>query len=651
MVAFAPCFQYRDRPDALPQKRMTPLPLMTFSPANTWPPRGSSVLMRTALLLIVGCVPACVPRLDVSPAKDPLPYTVKLDIPSSIAQQTFRYTDSCGQMGEVPIGRQIEKALREEASRTFKTVVSEPDRENVIHPDHVITFEVREWSFHLDKDALYDRAPATLRMNALVRTSDVQGAVLRETEFRVDRRERLRLEQVGRNCDYVISPFIRDTAEELAAKVFLDARLAFGEQPSSPSVSQESASHPSAFSATGGSPPSATPSASLALRFKALLLDENGDLILESGEHVRVRVDVVNTGTMPVQDVSVSLTGTPEVLDLFPATTLALPPLQPAQTKSLEFMATLPPTLQPLQAEIHVSLTQSGKPIAPPQTLSLTIQPAGAGLDDVDRIPAPRSAFQQPGTHLIAIGISNYPPSQTKLRKYASMDAQRIADYFQAIGGVPASNVMLLRDSQAHRAAVGVAFTKWLPQHIGKNAVVIVYFSGQAMVAPSGEVLLALSDASSAADAHLYPLRHIASTIAKLNVHQALFIFDGSVSKLRGESETQTALPRWDLNGTTMIRMIGGESFKTGLEDDAHRHGLFTYFFLRGLRGEADTNHNGFVTLGELAGYVRQKVTWAAKSRFNAEQRPMIFPTFAPSDTVASLVLSAPAALASAHHP
>ncbi|MCP9446341.1 MAG: hypothetical protein NNA22_02070 [Nitrospira sp.] len=29
-----------------------------------------------------------------------------------------------------------------------------------------------------------------------------------------------------------------------------------------------------------------------------------------------------------------------------------------------------------------------------------------------------------------------------------------------------------------------------------------------------------------------------------------------------------------------MIKMIGGESFKTGLEGDAHSHELFTYFFL-----------------------------------------------------------------------
>lgn len=613
-------------------------------------------MIGTALLLVIGCVPACVPRLDSSPAKEPLPHVVKLDIPSSITQRTFRYTNSCGQMGEIPIGRQIEKALREEASRTFKTIVSEPDRENVIRPDHVMTFEVREWSFELDKDALYDRAPATLRMNAFVRTSDIQGTVLRETEFRVDRRERLRLEQVGRNCDYIIAPFIRDTAEELATHVFLDARIAFGEQPSSPSISQESASGPSPSSGTAGSPSSATPSTSSTLRFKALLLDENGDLLLESGEHVRIRVDVVNTGLVPVQDISASLTGTPAVLNLFPTTTLTLPPLQPAQTKSLEFMATLPPVLQPLQAEIHVTLTQSGKPVAPPQTLSLTIQPAGAGMDDVDQIPAFRSAFQQPGTYLIAIGIGSDPLSRSRPRKYASVDAQRIADYFQAIGGVPSSNVMLLRDLQAHRAAVDVAFTKWLPQRVNKNAMVIVYFAGQAMVAPNGEILLVLSDpgradANREADARLYPLQHIASTVVKLNIQRTLFIFDGLVSKLLGESDAQITIPRWDLNGEAMIHMISGESFKTGLEDDAHRHGLFTYFFLRGLRGDADTNQNGFITLGELAAYVRQKVSWTAKTRFHAEQRPMILPTFEPSDTVASLILSAPASLTSTRLP
>lgn len=316
---------------------------------------------------------------------DPLPITVQLELPPSIKQQTLRYTDSCGQPGEIPVGRQIEAALREGAHRTFNTVTYEESGEVTIPPDHVMKIDVRDWSFELDKDALYDRAPATLRMNAIARIYDRQGALLRETEFKVNRRERVLLERVGRSCDYIIDPFIQDTAIELASKVFLDARVAFGEQPPSSPVSQESipvlpipSPTDTSSSVTAGH---AGPST---LRFKALLLDENGNLILEGGEHVRVRVDVVNTGPRLVQNASASLTGTPVLIDQFPATTLTIPPLQPGQTKSLEFMATLPPTVHPQQAEIHVSVTEAGGATVTPQTLHLTIQPSGGAAETVD---------------------------------------------------------------------------------------------------------------------------------------------------------------------------------------------------------------------------------------------------------------------------
>jgi hypothetical protein len=51
------------------------------------------------------------------------------------------------------------------------------------------------------------------------------------------------------------------------------------------------------------------------------------------------------------------------------------------------------------------------------------------------------------------------------------------------------------------------------------------------------------------------------------------------------------------------------------------------------------------VTFGELAGYVRQKVAWAAKSQFNQEQRPLLLPPLKPDDQAASLVHSKLAAL------
>lgn len=304
---------------------------------------------------------------------EPLPSTVKLELSPSITPQTFHYTDSCGQPEEIPIGRQIEVALREGARRTFKTVVSDDDAGTAVASDHVIRIDIRDWFFALDKDALYDRAPATMRMNAFARMYDMTGTLLRETEFKVVRQERLRLERLGKNCGYIIDSFIENTAIELAYKLFMDARVALGGPPAPTPVAE------APIPDSPGSPPAITaPASPSTLRFKALLLDENGNLIFEGGEHVRVRVDIVNTGPTPILNASASITGTPAVIGQFPATTLTIPSLQPGETKSLEFVATLPPSLQPQQVEIRVSITEAGGAAARPQTLLFIIQPAGA---------------------------------------------------------------------------------------------------------------------------------------------------------------------------------------------------------------------------------------------------------------------------------
>lgn len=76
------------------------------------------------------------------------------------------------------------------------------------------------------------------------------------------------------------------------------------------------------------------------------------------------------------------------------------------------------------------------------------------------------------------------------------------------------------------------------------------------------------------------------------------------------------------------------------------RHGLFTYYLLRGLKGEADANLDGEVTLGELAAFLGQAVPAAARSNFRQEQRPLIFPPIDPASKLASLTLTKPAAVA-----
>lgn len=383
-----------------------------------------------------------------------------------------------------------------------------------------------------------------------------------------------------------------------------------------------------------------------------MVLDENSNLILEGGERMRVRVDVVNTGVNPIQNASASLTGTPAIVAQFPATTLTIPSLQPGETKSLEFVATLPPTIQSQKAELHVVVAEAEEGgSAPSQTLLLTIQPTGVRSDDVDQIPAPVSGFQRPHTYLVSIGIGSYRDPQILPRKHASLDAEMVANYFQSLGGVPSSNVRLLQDWKALRPDIDEALLDWLPPHMTKDAVVIVYFAGQAMVGPTGDVLLVPYEGSPTATTRLYPLKDLESALSRLKAKQTILLFDGMVSKLHSDPKAKAIAPRWNLSGGTTIRLIGGEGFAKGVEDDKHRHGLFTYYLLRGLRGEADTNRDGEVTLGEVAGYVRQKVAWAAKSQFNSDQHPQIIPALKPDDKAAALILSKLASIAGSETP
>lgn len=590
-----------------------------------------------ALLLFLA---ACVKHLEFPPLGDPLPASAKLEISPSIKELTIHYSDSCGQLQEAPLGDRLQEALREGIHRTFQKTFDE-GTDNTSAPDYVIQVELVDLSFDLNKEALYDRAPAVLRVNAIARIRDRAGALLRQTDIQFARQERLRLEQLSKNCNYMIEPFIHDTVIDFATRVSLNARQAVAGSEK-PAASKEPNQAP--MGSLG------SPSVSAAhLRFKATLLDENSDLILDGGEHVRIRVDVVNTGPNVVENASASLTGTQIAIERFPTTVLRIPPLQPGQTQSLEFVATLPLLAQPQHAEIRVTVEERGGSSATPQTLSFMIAPTGPGGDNVDQVPAQASGVRRPETSVISIGLSSYLDQQIPSRKYASRDAETVAKYFQTLGGVPSSNISLLTDRKATHAQIQKALFEWLPTRSMKGGIVIVYFSGQAMVTAAGEILLVPYDGGKVATT-LYPLRSLESVLAKLNPQQAILIFEGKISSLHDHLKTPV-IPRWDLQGDATIRLIPVEGLGRGLDDDGHRHGLFTYYLLRGLRGEADTNRDGNVTLGEIGGFVRQKVAWASQSQFGSVQHPQIIPLLKPDDKAADVVLTTLPSIAASETP
>jgi hypothetical protein len=180
---------------------------------------------------------------------------------------------------------------------------------------------------------------------------------------------------------------------------------------------------------------------------------------------------------------------------------------------------------------------------------------------------------------------------------------------------------------------------------MNKDEVVIVYFAGLASISSTGETFLVPYDGTTTTTSRAYPLKDLEAALSRLRAKQTVFLFDGIVSRMGPSSRTKTALPQWNPTGSSTLHVIGTSGIGRGLEDDQHRHGLFTYYLLRALRGEADTNRDGDVTLGETVTYLSQKVRWASKTHMNQEQRPFAVPAIRPTDPSAALILTKPAAI------
>ncbi|MBW6511430.1 MAG: caspase family protein [Desulfuromonadaceae bacterium] len=54
------------------------------------------------------------------------------------------------------------------------------------------------------------------------------------------------------------------------------------------------------------------------------------------------------------------------------------------------------------------------------------------------------------------------------------------------------------------------------------------------------------------------------------------------------------------------------------------RHSLFTYYFLKGLQGEADSSGDKKITVAEMEAYLNENVTWMAKKLKGTTQQPQV---------------------------
>ncbi len=257
------------------------------------------------------------------------------------------------------------------------------------------------------------------------------------------------------------------------------------------------------------------------------------------------------------------------------------------------------------------------------------VQTAALSFDPLD--PTAFSAKENSNAVALIIGIANY--AKAPKATFADSDAHVFGDYARLALGVPQGNIKVITDDEATTlAGLRVAIKGWFRGRIEEGKTdVYVFYAGHGLASPDGQDLYLLP--SNGAPSYLEEtslLRNeLFEVIGKAKPKSATIFLDTCYSGLGRGEEVLLADARGGVMITpkqqqvpedfTIFTAAGGKQISSGL--DEAKHGLFSYYLMKGMEGDADANKDNKITAGELHAYLGRNVKQQA-IRLGREQTP-----------------------------
>ena len=383
------------------------------------------------------------------------------------------------------------------------------------------------------------------------------------------------------------------------------------------------------------------------LVFNTQLRDQNGNSILDGGEEISLRIEVENKGEAKAEKVEVLLTGHPVLTRAF-GNSRAIGDILVGEKKAALFKATLPAQIPSEPANLRVEIRE-GRGFAPPERKVLQVAMRAVEVRevvevlsdiDVDDIPPRVKGYQRQEDFALIVGIGRYREKMIPEIKYAVRDAEVVAKYFEHLAGISPGNIKVLTDDKATKSDIESHLEDWLQKRATKNSTVFVYYAGHGAPDHLGkEAYIVPFEGHPDFPSKLYPLTRMYEALGRLPAKEVVVMLDSCFSGAKGRSVTsEGARPLVMSPGTPALAVgritviAGSTGSQISSDYDKMRHGLFTYYLLRGMRGEADRDKKGVVEIGGLFDYVKANVAERAVVEFNREQTPVLLPADAKGD-------------------
>lgn len=260
-------------------------------------------------------------------------------------------------------------------------------------------------------------------------------------------------------------------------------------------------------------------------------------------------------------------------------------------------------------------------------------QAANSIQSDVDKPQYSRP--EAPDDFALVIGIDKY--KSLPEAEFAVRDAAAVRAHLRAMG-YPSRNIVYLEGPDATRTGIQSYLEEWLPRNVRPQSTIFLYYSGHGAPDPkNGDAYLVPWDADvKFLKTTAYPLKQLYASLGALKTKQVIVALDACFSGAGGRSVLAKGIrplvttvdqgfaPQ---GGMVLFAAASGDEVTSTLENQGH--GMFTYFFLKGLNGEAKDGA-GQVTAKGLFEYIQPKVRDEAH-RQNREQTPKLLPVGEPA--------------------
>ncbi len=229
-----------------------------------------------------------------------------------------------------------------------------------------------------------------------------------------------------------------------------------------------------------------------------------------------------------------------------------------------------------------------------------------------------------PRGYALIIGIANYKnlPANEQL-DYSERDADAIYSVLISPegGNFRAENVHRLTGSKATLANLKQELESWLPSVAKADDRVFIYFAGHGFI-QGGRAYLAPYDLDPKnIPGTGYPMDTLGNVAgSRIKAKWKVLVTDSCHSGAITPDADAVAYNRSLLDlSRSMFLLTASRDRERSFEskDWGGGHGIFTYYVVKGLEGEADEDGDGIVTADELADYTRRNVREATKGMQN----------------------------------